>query len=118
MRKKIFLFLIFTAAAAAAPPLPAFIQAGKLSCGAKMYSPTQLQVWCFKDLTMKVVAVNCLVDVSVSGFFFLDTSDATQNVFLAWMFIIDQAITPPKVNWQAVVTTAHVSGPILTGVLQ
>lgn len=118
MRKKIFLFLILATAAIAAPPLPAFIQAGKLSCGAKMYSPTQLQVWCFKDLTMKVVAVNCLVDVSVSGFFLLDTSDAAQNIFLCWMFFIDQTVTPSKVNWQAAVTIANISGPILTGVLQ
>jgi hypothetical protein len=118
MRYLLLLVLLCSSLVGQTPGKSTVILAGSLSCAARMYRPTQLQIWCFTDAALKVVGVNCLIDVSTTGFM-LDTGDtfnADTGTFLLWMFLSDGA-SPPKISYQATVTKALVSGPILTGVL-
>ena len=129
-------FLLLSAAHAAfGPPLvigppttigpgqPTFLQVGTLSCAARMYTPTMLQTWCFKDTALKVIAINSISDVSFFGFRLL-ISDATAidpGTTLEWVFLPTDD-SPPIVSWTAIITKNSNSGfpvvsPVLTGVL-
>ena len=132
MRKKILLLSLFAGAAVGqtTPSQPTVILVGKLSCAARMWTPTQLQVWCFKDLTFKALRLNMLIDVS-DGFGFrlcvADTNNIDTNNVLNWLFLVtlpDPSIPPeipplmPVVAWQAIVTRATVDDPMLSGILK
>jgi hypothetical protein len=136
MRKKILLLSLFAGAAVGqtTPGQPTVILVGKLSCAARMYTPTQLQVWCFKDLTFKTLAINLLTDVSdidsfSSGFtlFIADSNNFDTNTTICWTFF--SASPPPQpppgtpppppasITWQAQITRATVADPMINGIL-
>ncbi len=111
------------------PGQPTFLQVGTLSCTARMYTPTQLQVWCFKDAALKVILINVLNDVSDGTGLQLNASDSNNIATctsVSWVFLptvptpsIPPEVPPltPTVAWQATITRATVVGPVLTGVL-
>src|ERR1035437_2321442 len=131
--KKLFLFFatmaIATAQPTATPGPPTVLLVGKLSCAARMYTPTQLQVWCFKDLTFKTLAINLLTDVSDSGFnlFIADSNNFDTNTTICWTFF--SASTPPtpppgtpppppaSITWQAQIIRATIADPMINGIL-
>ena len=135
--KKIFLFfataVIAVAQPTAAPGQPTVILVGKLSCAARMYTPTQLQVWCFKDFTFKALAINLLTDVSNCGFnlFIADSNNFDTNTTINWTFFSASPPpapppapppgTPPPppaaITWQAQIIRATVADPMINGVL-
>ena len=121
MRKKILLLSLFAGAAVGqtTPGQSTVILVGKLSCAARMYTPTQLQVWCFKDLTFKALAINLLTDVSDCGFnlFIADSNNFDTNTSIVWLFLPTQLGAKWTVAWQAVITRATVFGPTLSGFL-
>jgi hypothetical protein len=142
MIKALPIFLLLSAAATAfGPPLaigppttigpgqPTVILVGKLSCAARMYTPTQLQVWCFKDLTFTTLAINILTDVSDCGFnlFIADDNNFDTNTTLNWTFFSASPPpapppgTPPAppsaVTWQAQIVRAGISDPMINGIL-
>lgn len=122
-------FLLFSTAALALPGQPTFLQVGTLSCAARMYTPTQLQVWCFSDPILKVIQINILNNISGGIGLELKTSDGDCNgtcTSVVWLFLptvyppnIPPTIPPPPpvVGWQAVITRNGVVGPVLSGVL-
>ena len=111
------------------PGQPTFLQVGTLSCAARMYTPIQLQVWCFKDAVLKVIQINLLNDISDGTGLQLTTSDSDCNgtcSHIVWVFLptvpapsIPPEVPPltPTVAWQATITRNSVVGPMLTGVL-
>ena len=138
MFKILSIFLFFSAAqlyaefgppSAISPPTtigpghPTFLQVGTLSCAARMYTPTMLQTWCFKDTALKSIAINSISDVSFFGFRLL-ISDATAidpGTTLEWVFLPTED-SPPIVSWTAIITKNSNNGfpvvsPVLTGVL-
>ena len=133
--KKFFLFFATAVIAVAqttttTPGQPTVILVGKLSCAARMWTPIQLQIWCFNDLTFKTLRLNMLIDVS-SGFGFrlcvADTNNFDTNNTLNWLFLVtvpDPSIPPeippltPVVAWQAIITRATVADPMLSGILK
>jgi hypothetical protein len=131
MRKKILLLSLFAGAAVGqtTPGQPTVILVGKFSCAARMYTPIQLQVWCFKDFTFKALAINLLADVSDLGLNLLihDGTDFNAGTNINWTF--SSASPPPapplgtpppppaSVTWQAQITRANVADPIINGTL-
>jgi hypothetical protein len=132
--KRLLLFFATTALAAAqtttaVPGQPTVILVGKYSCAARMYTPTQLQVWCFKDFTFKALAINLLVDVSNCGFnlFMADSNNFDTNTTINWTFFSASPPpapppgTPPPppaaITWQAQIIRATVADPMINGVL-
>jgi|SRR5665647_3128649 len=130
--KKLFLFFATAAISVAQPTTtpgqPTVILVGKFSCAARMYTPTQLQVWCFKDFTFKALAINLLTDVSDLGLNLLihDSTDFDAGTNINWTF--SSASPPPaspgtpppppaSVTWQAQITRANVADPIINGIL-
>ena len=102
------------------PGVPTFLQVGSLSCAARMYTPTQLQVWCFKDVALKVIGINALSDVSDMGFELTvaDSNNYDTNTSIVWLFLPTQLPpTPIVVAWQATITRATVVGNVLSGIL-
>jgi hypothetical protein len=111
------------------PGQPTFLQVGTLSCAARMYTPTQLQVWCFKDPALRVVLINVLNDVSDGTGLQLNSSDSgniATCTSVTWTFLptiptpsIPPEVPPltPTVAWQATITRATVVGSMLSGVL-
>ena len=132
MRKKILLLSLFAGAAVGqtTPSQPTVILVGKLSCAARMYTPTQLHIWCFKDLTFTTLRLNMLIDVSDGFGFRLDIADTNNfdtNTTLDWLFLVtvpDPSIPPeippllPVVAYRAIVTRATVADPTLSGILK
>ena len=112
-------FLLLSAVAAAMPGQPTFIQVGTLSCAARMYTPIQLQIWCFKDAALKVLQLNYLIDVSDCGFeFTINTNnDVTIGTSLYWKFLPNVSLNPIVVSWEATITKFGVVGQTLKGVL-
>ena len=98
---------------------PTFLQVGTLSCAARMYAPTQLQVWCFKDTALKVIVFNALSDILDTGLQIevADSNNYDTNTSLVWLFLPTQLWTKWTVAWQAVITRATVFGPTLSGFL-
>src|ERR1035437_9588759 len=124
MRKKILLLSLFAGAAVGqtTPGQSTVILVGKLSCAARMYTPTQLQVWCFKDLTFKALAINLLTDVSDCGFnlFIADSNNFDTNTTINWTFFSASpppAPPPAAITWQAQIIRATVADPMINGVL-
>ena len=123
------IFLLLSTAAMAQPGQPTFLQVGTLSCAARMYTPTQLQVWCFKDSALRVVLINVLNDVSDGTGLQLNASDSgniATCTSVTWTFLptvypptIPPTIPPPPpvVAWQATITRATVAGSMLSGTL-
>jgi|ERR1035437_80721 hypothetical protein len=113
------IFLLLSTAAIAMPGQPTFIQVGTLSCAARMYTPTQLQIWCFKDPELKILQLNQLIDVSDCGFeFSINTNnDVTIGISLYWKFLPNVTPNPIVVNWQATITKFGVAGTMFSGVL-
>jgi hypothetical protein len=117
---RIFLaLLLLSSAALAMPGQPVFIQVGTLSCAARMYTPIQLQIWCFKDPALKVLQLNQLIDVSDCGFEFqINTNnDVTIGTSLFWKFLPNVSLNPIVVSWQATITKFGVAGTMFSGVL-
>jgi hypothetical protein len=112
-------FLLLSAAALAQPSQPTFLQVGTLSCAARMYTPIQLQIWCFKDPSLKIIQVNIIVDVSDCGFQFTvnDSNDVATGTLLHWNFLPNVIPDPIVVSWEAIITKFGVTGPTLKGVL-
>src|SRR5665647_1221146 len=135
--KKLFLFFATAAISVAQPTTtpgqPTVILVGKFSCAARMYTPTQLQVWCFKDFTFKALAINLLTDVSNCGFnlFIADSNNFDTNTTINWTFFSASPPpapppapppgTPPPppaaITWQAQIIRATVADPMINGVL-
>jgi len=114
------IFLLLSAAAMAQPGQSTFIQVGTLSCAARMYTPIQLQIWCFKDPELKVLQLNYLIDVSDCGFEFRvnTNNDVTIGISLFWKFLPNVSLNPIVVNWQATITKFGVAGTMFSGVLK
>ena len=112
-------FLLFSTAALALPGQPTFLQVGTLSCAARMYTPIQLQVWCFSDPALKVIQINLLVDLSDNGFIVQtrDINDVATGSSIHWEFLPDVIPNPIIVSWEATITKFGVVGPKLTGIL-
>ena len=102
------------------PGVPTFLQVGTLSCAARIYTPIQVQVWCFKDALLKVIAINLLNDVSDMGLQLTvaDSNNWDTNTSLVWIFLPTQLpSTPIVVAWRATITRATVVGNVLSGIL-
>ena len=95
---------------------PTFLQVGTLSCAARMWTPTQLQVWC---LAGTKIQINILDDMSDGTEFSLLTCDEDPSIgtCIIWNFAADITVEPIKVNWRAKITKAGVDSSLLTGVL-
>jgi hypothetical protein len=112
------------------PGQPTVILVGKYSCAARMYTPTQLQVWCFKDFTFKTLAINILTDVTYLGLNLLigDGADFNTNTNISWSFSSaspppqpppnNPPVPPSPVTWQAQITRATIADPVINGILQ
>jgi hypothetical protein len=113
------IFLFFSATALALPGQPTFLQVGTLSCAARMYTPIQLQVWCFSDPALKVIQINLLCDISDNGFIVQtrDINDVATGSSIHWEFLPDVIPNPIIVSWEATITKFGVVGPKLTGIL-
>ena len=112
-------FLLLSVAALAQPGQPTFLQVGTLSCAARMYTPIQLQIWCFKDPALKVIQINLLVDISDNGFIIQtrDINDVAIGSSIHWIFLPNVIPDPIVVSWEATITKFGVVGPTLKGVL-
>lgn len=112
-------FLLLSAAAIAQPGPPTFLQVGTLSCAARMYTPIQLQIWCFKDSALKVIQINLLVDISDNGFIVQtrDVNDVATGSSIHWIFSPNVIPDPMVVSWEATITKFGVVGPKLSGIL-
>lgn len=90
---------------------PKFVTAGKLSCGARMVSPTQMQTWCYKVSNgVNVLVQNTITSLSdtvgnVGGSAFINFVDSTPGeawVMIGWSVWFDHtdAKYHYSVSWQ------------------
>ena len=128
MKYLLVLVLLCGGLVAQTPGAPTFLQVGTLSCAARMYTPTMLQVWCFKDAALKVLQINIIDDVSDGTGFELTTSDSNTitGTSVAWLFLTTipaptvppTVLPPPVVAWRATITRADTTvSTLLSGVL-
>lgn len=94
------------------PGLATFLQVGKLSCAARMWSVALLQVWCLKG---GVVVINIAKSVEPGGYIF-DYDDSINDPMVArinWTFFMDYNPVP----WNATITVGTTVGGVLGGTL-
>lgn len=103
---------------AQSPAAPVFLQAGKLSCAARLWTPSELQTWCMKGNPLRVVH-NTRQDILGGNAFvesFVDNTPGEIPSQVTWMFQHDT--TAGRVKYQmTLLVSGHEQNPPLTGVL-
>ena len=96
------------------PGIPTSVFAGKLTCSARMYSPTQVQTWCLKGTKL---VHNTLQDITKGGSLVEYFGDGTPNepyASITWFFYYDTGL----IRWEATYHVGQVvSTQLLTGTL-
>ena len=95
--------------------VPHFVQAGKLSCAARLNDAAHVQTWCIKGGTL---LYNAVLDFSANSAVVSDFSDTTvgeTNAQITWLVATVQN-APGAVGYQVSIVVGSNPASMLTGV--
>ena len=95
------------------PGIPSYLQVGKLSCAARMWNPTELQIWCTKQ---NVIVVNIVKKVEFVEYTFEygDSLVDPMPTKIVWSFFMEESPVP----WNATIAVGTVVGGVIVGSLE
>src|ERR1019366_1527068 len=107
--------LAITPPGTAALGVPKFVQAGKLSCAARLNDITHLQTWCFKGSLLLYNAVQDFSSNTAAVSDFADTTIGEVNAQITWL-VATVANYPNSVAYQVAIAVNGNQQSALSGV--
>jgi hypothetical protein len=95
--------------------VPVFVQAGKLSCAARLNDITHLQTWCFKGSLLLYNAVQDFSSNTAAVSDFADTTTGEVNAQITWL-VATVANYPNSVAYQVAIVVNGNQQSALSGV--